>query len=269
MIRPNKLLKKYDIKEFFKRHWWLALILFSVLIIPTVIYFIVFNDFISDASIWASFVSAIIAYIGTSILSIFVYYFTWKQNVIDYNSNLPAFEISYNPEYKEEYFRLTDYNDLDKFTGAFYERCSTGEDKYNYNYYHIIFKNLTKNGVRSIKPLYYLYIEKENNQYKYIKINKFMGFSDDLENIEYSDLVNICFGVSKEHIIKLGEEHNNQVFRFAFEILDYENRKYCIIVDCILGKTLGVSERFVYNSKYLDASAAFPENVTRYYLQFV
>lgn len=269
MIRPNKLLKKYNLKTFFDCHWWLIFILLFVLVAPIVIYFFFFKSYIYDATVWAGFVGAIIAYIGTSILSIFVYYFTWKQNTIDYNNNLPTFEITQNLEYEDDYFCLKKYDKTIEFPITLYEQCSTSEDKNKYDYHHIIFKNLTTNGIKMIKPLYYLYIKNEGNQYTYKKSNRFIAFADNFKNIGCGDTVNICFGVNQEHIFKLDKKHKHQIFRFVFEIIDYDDKKYCIVIDCILGKTLGVGNKFVYDSKYLDASAIFPEKVTRYYSQFL
>ena len=74
-------MKSYSFKNFSKNYWLLYVGLIVILIVAVVLFCYIFRGELHDISAWASMISGIITYIGSSILGIFVFYHSWVQVV--------------------------------------------------------------------------------------------------------------------------------------------------------------------------------------------
>ena len=75
-------MKENYVKAFLKKFWWVPLSLTLLLLISLGIYLYVFQTKLFDASAWASLVSGIFTYIGSSFLGVVVFYHSWLQTQI-------------------------------------------------------------------------------------------------------------------------------------------------------------------------------------------
>ena len=258
---------KHNIKEYIKSYWYVWLILFLILIIPIIVFICFFKNNLWDPNIWVAIMAGTFSYVGSCFLSAFVYYLPWKQNLLMQERLQPLLDISISTDYKNKVFTLYNYTKIkDNIKTTFIENNAhiIRKDS-DFKYCKITLKNLSDNRIKSIKPSYYLTIENE----KFIKNYLFIcGLDNNNFPISYKEETSLYFGVDKKNISGLGKSKKHIVLRFVFYILDEYDKKYPIIVDAILGNTLGTGSKYI-NESYLDRDADFPCGVSNYYKEFL
>ena len=151
-------MKQNYFKIFSKKHIWLYLTLASLLVIATFFLIAVFSDWfhsfekLNDFGVWASYIAAVLTYIGSALISVVVYYNTWieqyKEEQLDYSIDFSAFCDN----------EIKQFASLDEFSESkkqyFYE-YSDGDllERKNYEYKEFIIRNYNKTYPLSIEIL--------------------------------------------------------------------------------------------------------------------
>ena len=261
--------KSFSLKTYFKKHWYILLILIMVPIASVIFFCLVFKNNLYDISAWASISSGLFTYIGTSFLSIFIYYNSWKDNTIGYNKNIPDIEVQCMGEFIEEKntFSLFDYKDIkDEMKIMFIENNAQIVNKIeNFKFYQITIKNLSLNKIKNISPCFYLTIEDEKYHKNY---TFFAGLTNHNFPLDYKESTTLYFGVEKQKIEELYKDKYFSVLRFVYFVQYENNEKDYLISDAILGNTLGTGTNFI-NLNAQNKDTEFPYKVSKYYKQFL
>lgn len=259
--------RKFDIKTFLYSYHYIFITMLLVLIIPITGYCFIFKENLLDYNTWISIILGVFSYLGTCLFGIFTFYFSWKQNIIEDNKLLPSISVNCVTDYKKNFFCLYSYNDIkDEIRKSFYSKnIHLKRRNEDFVYYYISLTNLSQIEIMDISPAYYVII----SEYKFQKIFSFIAHSKEILPIDYKQNYDIYFGVDKQHIRKLGKNRKHQILKFVFSITDKFNKKYCVVCDCILGKTLGTNAYFVNYNLYMNEKNDFPEKVFPHYESFL
>lgn len=241
------MIVSYIFKNFFKKYWWLILILILIPIIAIVSFCIAFRKELHEISAWASMIAGIATYIGTIILSLFVFYNSWKVEFVASIKNLKCDKIK---------IRLTSIEGVkDEGTGKSYlSICKIDKEKFRFGYrvmgtefldiekcnmFTVSYKITDEKWTKSIIPTN-IYYEKCGKLYR---CNNFY-YLKDIENKE------IHFAISNDDIPMHYYKIVDHIFVYVeFKIINIFGGKYYYYHNFIYGETLGFFTDTVISEK--------------------
>ena len=241
-----------NFKSFSKTHWWLMLVLFLMLVIPTVIFCGVFKGNLYDASAWASLTAGVFTYLGAAFLGVLTYYNAWSQNKQQEFVEQLRIDVNVAADMSEMYFVPFTEDALpeDLQSEKEYFEKQTSNDRIEMNYLEFDIKNHNPfiSVSASVIGMYYI-----NDENVVTKISRFKVKStqDPQVFIDYKQQVNCYIGCSSK--LLRNDYYINHQYSNWFVVLKLITSKYktrYLILDYVLGRTLGANKIYLTEKQY-------------------
>ena len=245
--------RTYSFEEFSKKFWLLYVGLTIILVIAVALFCFIFFDELYDVSAWASMISGIITYIGSSILGIFVFYHSWVQVIRQNESEdiCASFNVRGNDQdggystYQEELI-------CKKYPRSFFKH-KAGEKESSSEisqYIQVTIANLNHTLPMTIefKDVFYL---SNTNEIVCAKPIKVRCAVDPYKPIDYKDDTSFFVGVPNEVFEQNRFKKNN--FVSCFVVVRLENPKSRVkygILHYLAGKTWMTSTNLYSEKQY-------------------
>jgi len=248
---------KYSFKTFISKQKLFFILICLGLIVPIIALLCVFTKWfqdwsgIADFSGWASLVAGIATYIGAALFGVFSYYNSWVQALIQSEKEEIRYLIKPLADYNDGYFvpYKEDYIPKTNFITECFKKVST-KAKIDMNYLEIGITNTNPNANFRIKIIDIYRINSEN---EVENIDSFKVVSDDDLNyyIDYRKEIIVFIGVPNDLLIRdYYKEHDYSLWFLVLQIIDEKGKSSFVVIDYILGKTLGINKKVYSNTAY-------------------
>lgn len=243
-----------------------------VLFIPVPIFLIsiiIWNQCLSFGEL-LGVLAGVFSYIGATILSLFIYYNTWVKEKIQERIEEVSIEISPSADFNNESFvpyleeKIAKYKY--KFSTDYFEK-TTKKIKNNYLHLNISNKSHYTCFTINLAGIYYV----DNDKVSTVKDYTCKSDADLKFFIDYKQTVSIFAGCD-ETILKRDYMQMRKFFNvfLVFKLTDNKFRTKYLIVDYVLGQTLGIQKEIISSEEYTKRmkSANNPIKLTNYNKQF-
>lgn len=261
-------------REFFKRFWWLVLVLGLLLAVSLFVFCIIFWSKLYDISAWASMIAGIFSYIGSSFLGIVVFYHSWIQVQIQEKKDEIGLNVEPLANYETDFFipfKETSIN-TSQYCYSFATSMRSGKELQGveFHYLQLSITNLTcALPVRlEIEGLYFV------NSYNCVEkiapcsVKSDFSFSSFME---FKQTATIYIGGSSEKLtIDYFKKHKYLNVFVVLRISTPTNQVKYLLVDYCLGKTLSIDKKIITESQYKKHCKKYgsPVVLTKYNKQF-
>ena len=263
---------EFSFLTFTQRHRLLLGILLLLPIISIVVFCFVFHSKLYNESVWASLVTGIFTYLGSTFLGVFVYYHSWmlaKQQEKNEELNIDVrIGADFNDNYFVPYLEDAIGTDFTYKMQAYEKHSSDKIWNANYLYFKLTNNNPYVSFNISVSSVYFI---NERNKLCKIERYKLKATRDPAVYVDYKEGVECYVGCSNE--LLRCDYYQRQKYNNWFIVLKIQTSKHktkYLILDYVLGQTLGVHKAYlneeIYNKRIKENGC--PIRLTKYNKQF-
>ena len=242
----------FSINSFLKKHWILILLLSLIPIVSMVIFCAIFWCKLNDVSAWASIIAGLFTYIGTVILSLFVYYHTWRQ--VGQQKNLEKLNIVVEQRLSTNGFKPFTRNEIDKSKYSFeYYRVKDSRTKFkkDFYYFELLINNINNNPNSyfsfEIENVYYIDKGENVKSFDYFSVISDTNYN---EPVDYKQKVDCFVGSDDVSLFKQINEGKPITFYISLKITDAKNNISYLELEYYLADFFGCNHYFYSESQY-------------------